>query len=128
MKNRCYLRPHVKRRGSMDGLGGQRTRTACGPATPGIGKSGRREKQKGRENKMSARIRTIDQASAWLKEADPETAVTKTALRRLVTTGQLPSVRVGSKYLVDLEMLEKFLQGAEAGRDVLQLRSNGKGE
>lgn len=77
---------------------------------------------------MSARIRTIDQASAWLKEADPETAVTKTALRRLVTTGQLPSVRVGSKYLVDLEMLEKFLQGAEAGRDVLQLRSNGKGE
>lgn len=77
---------------------------------------------------MSARMRTIEQAAAWLQEADPETAVTKTALRRLVTTGQLPSVRVGSKYLVDLEMLEKFLQGAEAGRDVLQLRSNGKGE
>lgn len=64
---------------------------------------------------MSARIRTIDQASAWLKEADPGTALTKTALRRLVTTGQLPSVRVGSKYLVDLGTLEKYLQGAVAG-------------
>lgn len=30
------------------------------------------------------RMRTIDQAAAWAKEIDPETALTKTALRRLV--------------------------------------------
>lgn len=68
------------------------------------------------------RMRTVDQAAAWLLENDPETAVTKTALRRLVTTGQLPSVRIGSKYLVDLGTLEKFLQGAVAGGDLLRLR------
>ena len=72
------------------------------------------------------RMRTVDQAAAWLLENDPETAVTKTALRRLVTTGQLPSVRVGSKYLVDLGTLEKYLQGAVAGGDLLRPRGAGE--
>ena len=58
------------------------------------------------------RMRTIDQAAEWLQQSDPETALTKTALRRLVTTGKLPSVRVGQKYLVNLETLEDFLHGA----------------
>lgn len=58
------------------------------------------------------RMRTIDQAAEWLRANDPETAFTKTALRRLVTTGELPCVRVGQKYLVSLETLEDYLQGA----------------
>lgn len=60
---------------------------------------------------MAARMRTIEQAAAWLQEADPDTAITKTALRRLVTTGKLPSVQVGQKYLLNLDVLESFLQG-----------------
>lgn len=58
------------------------------------------------------RMRTIDQAAAWLKEIDPDTALTKTALRRLVVTGQLPSVRIGQKYLVDLDILSDYLRGS----------------
>ena len=58
------------------------------------------------------RMRTIDQAAEWLRESDPDTALTKTALRRLVTTGKPPSVRVGQKYLISLETLEDYLQGA----------------
>ena len=61
---------------------------------------------------MAARMRTIDQTAAWLLENDPETALTKTALRRLVVTGKLPSVRVGQKYLISLETLEDYLAGA----------------
>ena len=57
------------------------------------------------------RMRTIEQAAEWLRENDPETAFTKTALRRLVTTGKVPSVRVGQKYLINLETLEDYLQG-----------------
>ena len=53
-------------------------------------------------------MRTIDEAAAFLRQADPNTAVTKTALRRLVTSGQIPSVRVGAKYLVDLGVLDEF--------------------
>ncbi len=61
---------------------------------------------------MASRMRTIDQAAVWLQENDPETALTKTALRRLVVTGQLPSVRIGQKYLISLETLEDYLAGA----------------
>lgn len=57
------------------------------------------------------RMRTIDQCAEYTKERDPETALTKTAIRRLVVTGVLPSVRVGTKYLVALEALEDFLAG-----------------
>ena len=57
------------------------------------------------------KMRTIDQAAVWLKEKDPGTSFTRTALRRLVVTGQIPSVRVGTKYLVNLDTLESFLQG-----------------
>ena len=65
---------------------------------------------------MLPRMRTIEQAAAWLKAGDPETAFTPTALRRLVTTGQLPSVRVGQKYLLDLDALTGFLSGRTAAQ------------
>lgn len=60
---------------------------------------------------MMPRMRTIDQAAAWLQDNDPSTAFTKTALRRLVVSGKLPSVRIGQKYLVDLNTLEVYLRG-----------------
>jgi excisionase family DNA binding protein len=57
-------------------------------------------------------MRTIDQTAAWLQEHDPGTAFTKTALRRLVVSGKLPSVKVGQKYLINLDTLEDYLQGS----------------
>lgn len=57
------------------------------------------------------RMRTINEASAYLLEHDPKTALTKTALRRLIVTGVIPSVKVGNKYLIALENLEKYLSG-----------------
>ena len=56
-------------------------------------------------------MRTIDQAAIIMHERDPDTALTQTALRRLIVTGQLPHVRIGQKYLVSLEVLEVFLRG-----------------
>lgn len=67
---------------------------------------------------MLPRMRTIDQAATWLQENDPGTAFTKTALRRLVVTGQIQSVRVGQKYLVNLDVLEGFLTGSEAEKAI----------
>lgn len=58
------------------------------------------------------RMRTIDEAAVFLRQADPNTAITKTGLRRLVTSGQIPSVRVGAKYLVDLGALDDFFAGS----------------
>ena len=55
------------------------------------------------------RMRTIDQAYAELHAADPRCALAKTALRRMVVSGRIPSVRVGPKYLLDIDRLEEYL-------------------
>ena len=65
-------------------------------------------------------MRTIDEAAAFMRQADPHTAVTKTALRRLVTSGQIPSVRVGTKYLVDLSVLDAFFGGQTVKEQTMQ--------
>lgn len=71
------------------------------------------------------RMRTIREASEHITAVDPETALTQTALRRLVKTGAIPSVRIGTKYLVALEAVEEYLQGnqqatAEAAKGVIR--------
>lgn len=60
---------------------------------------------------MVPRMRTIDQAAAWLLENDPGCALTKTALRRMVTSGEIPATKTGQKYLINLDVLERYLSG-----------------
>lgn len=63
-------------------------------------------------------MRTIDAAAAEIRAADPHTALTKTALRRLVVSGAVPSVRVGTKYLLDLEILDNYLGGQPQQQEI----------
>lgn len=65
-------------------------------------------------------MRTIDAAAAEIRAADPHTALTKTALRRLVVRGALPSVRVGTKYLLDLEILDNYLGGQPQQQEIVR--------
>lgn len=62
-------------------------------------------------------MRTIDAAAAEIRAADPHTALTKTALRRLVVSGAVPSVRIGQKYLFDLAELDAYLAGEQRESD-----------
>jgi len=55
------------------------------------------------------RMRTIHEAAKHIKATDPATALTETAIRRLVVTGELPSVRIGTKFLLDVDILDAFL-------------------
>lgn len=57
------------------------------------------------------RMRGIEEAFREIQANDPCTALTKTALRRLVTTGQLPSVKIGTKYLIDLDAVDRYFRG-----------------
>ncbi len=57
------------------------------------------------------RMRTIQQAAAWVKESDPNTALTKTAIRRLVLSGTIPHITAGTKRLIALEDVEDYLMG-----------------
>lgn len=61
------------------------------------------------------RIRTIEAAYNEIKAADPGTSLTKCALRRAVSSGEIPSRRVGSrggyKYMVDLDKVIEYFAG-----------------
>jgi len=58
---------------------------------------------------MTSRMRTVDAAIAQLKEDDPNTFLTKYALRKLLIDGLVPHVRIGVKYLVNYDGLLSFL-------------------
>ncbi|MBQ6208038.1 MAG: hypothetical protein IJK52_13265 [Oscillospiraceae bacterium] len=59
------------------------------------------------------RMRTIKQAMEHVRSVDPETALTEYALRRMVTSKVIPSTRIGTKYLLSLDILDEFLKSAE---------------
>lgn len=63
------------------------------------------------ENSKPPKMRTVDPLYAGIKAKDPDTALTKTALRRLIVTGVIPSVKIGAKCLVDEEDVWRFLRG-----------------
>lgn len=71
------------------------------------------------------RMRTIDEGFAEIKAQDPCTCLTKTALRRLVKTGAIPSVKVGAKYLLDLGAVERYLRGELQPVQVPELPQHG---
>lgn len=55
------------------------------------------------------RMRTMAEAYEELKKADPNTAITKSYVRRLIVSGKVPSIKVGKKYLVNMDHLETYL-------------------
>ena len=55
------------------------------------------------------KMRTLDSAFAEIKASDAGTALTKSALRRFVKTGELPAIRVGRKLLIDVDKVFEFL-------------------
>ena len=56
-----------------------------------------------------AKYRTIQQAYECIKAQDADTAITYHALRQLVVSGQIPSMRIGKKYVIDLDVLSTFM-------------------
>lgn len=51
------------------------------------------------------KLRTMETAYQAIKDMDPDTAITKWAIRQAVTGGYVPSRRVGNKYVFNLETL-----------------------
>ena len=59
------------------------------------------------------RMRTPHGAVEFLREQDPDCAITEHYIRRLIKTGQLPSVRAGVKYLVNVDLLIDYLKAEQ---------------
>ncbi len=60
-------------------------------------------------------MRTRDKCMELLKHDDPETSLTRNSLERLIKTGKLPHVNIGSKILVNYDKLLELL--AAGGMD-----------
>jgi len=54
-------------------------------------------------------MRTVQQAVIYFKEADPHTAVNETMLRRLLKENKIQYIKIGAKYLINLDWLESWL-------------------
>lgn len=60
------------------------------------------------------RMRTLPQAAAELKAADPETAISLSTLRLLVKRGEIPVVQIRNRQLVNMETLCSILAGGSS--------------
>ena len=58
---------------------------------------------------MLPRMRTIAEAYKYLQKSDPDTAMNPHAIRKLILTQTIPSVKSGNKYLINLDTLEDYL-------------------
>lgn len=55
------------------------------------------------------KLRLISEVFVQLKQDDPDTAITLCALRRMVKAGDIPTVRVGRKALINYDLLLQHL-------------------
>ena len=58
---------------------------------------------------MEKRIRTVNTAFEEIKAKDPNSAITKTAIRRLLSNGTIPSINIGNKVIFNMDDLENIL-------------------
>lgn len=57
------------------------------------------------------RLRTLDEALAEIRAEDPNTAVSRNLIRRLIITNAVPTIHAGKKRLVNLDALLAYLEG-----------------
>ena len=57
------------------------------------------------------RMRTVPEAMAEIKRADPETSLTLRALRRMVKNGEIPVMMNNTRRLINLDVLYERLNG-----------------
>ena len=72
------------------------------------------------------RMRLLKQAYAEIKANDPDTALTMTALRRLVLSGVIPTVCSGRKRFINLDALLDYLGESDARAKPFTLDEVGK--
>ena len=62
-------------------------------------------------------MRGIKQAVEEIKAADPDTALTVNGLRALVNSGTVPCVRMGRKILINMNILNRYLNNGMAAAE-----------
>ena len=56
------------------------------------------------------KVRSLREALAYIKSLDKDTGISENAIRKLVISGKVPSVKVGRKYLVNVDTLLSYFE------------------
>ena len=72
------------------------------------------------------KFRSVDETYNLIIENDPDTSLTKSGLRRLITTGVIPSVRVGRNIKLNYDSVIEAL--AKGSIEPMRERETGYGE
>lgn len=59
--------------------------------------------------KKLPRMRTIPRAYAELKKLDPDTCISMRGLRKIIGSGDIPTVKISNKVLVNFDLLISYL-------------------
>ena len=62
------------------------------------------------KNENLPRMRTIPKAYEELKKLDPDTCISMRGLRRIIGSGEVPTVKINNKVLVNLDLLLNYFQ------------------
>lgn len=58
------------------------------------------------------RMRLMKEAYKEIKEKDPDSAISFNYIRKLIVSGEIPSRRAGKRYLVNMDILENYLENS----------------
>lgn len=61
------------------------------------------------------RMRVLAQAIKLVQELDPQTAVSANYVRKLALSGEIPTVQVGNRRLINVDALLEYLTKPKAG-------------
>ena len=56
------------------------------------------------------KMRTINAAYQWIMEQDSQTCLTRNAFRGMVVQGRIPSIKVGNRFLVNVDKVFPILE------------------
>ncbi|MHB8963283.1 MAG: hypothetical protein ACYC5K_09050 [Saccharofermentanales bacterium] len=62
------------------------------------------------------KVRSLRETILYIRSFDADTSISENAIRMLVITGTIPSVKVGKKYLVNVDTVISFFDGKLSGR------------
>lgn len=65
--------------------------------------------EENRYNNKPPRMRTLPKAYEEIKEFDPQTSISMRDLRRMVSNGDIPTVKISNKVLINLDLLLAML-------------------
>lgn len=66
------------------------------------------------------KLRLIAEAYNQIKLDDPDSAITKCGLRRMVKAGEIPVVKIGRKSLINYDLLMHYLHTGKYPTDLVK--------